>query len=224
MKKQIIVRLATLTFFFMFCLVGFAHTDKKEITAIQEKIIPSDVIGYGELADILLRLAYEHEVPIGLELEAGQIQLRPERKNYHILGGKLKIVLNQIMNEYKAYDWEVGNGFIHVYPKENNNEKLGKALALQVDKLVLKKESTQSEMLLMLWQNQNLAKSLNEYGLSLNIIYRLTGSIESGNIIFAHDLAFENASIKDILNTIIVASNKRYWCALTNNGLISLRF
>jgi hypothetical protein len=121
---------------FIFCLLflvfGLSNTifaqttdsivKEKELSAIK---IENERIKAHDLQDLLGKISYYYEIPIGLEIELNET---PSPVYIDFKEGTLSQLLDEIVKHYDDYSWEIKDGAVNVFPKSKYRDDFLKEL------------------------------------------------------------------------------------------------
>jgi hypothetical protein len=87
------------------------------------------------------RLSLANDIPIGLEIAANEDALAIYRLDFQ--GGTLAQLLTQFAAEHKEYAWEIRNGVVSVFPKEQYRDAvLTQLLVTEISRFSVKKRTS----------------------------------------------------------------------------------
>jgi len=162
-----------------------------------------------DVHSILLKIAYEYDVPIGLEeaLTGSELSNKAIRINIH--NGNLRDVLDELTAQDPRYEWKLVDGVINVFPKAYRDELLKDILETQVQNLNIKPRTDKLHI-------RGAITDLPEVKSKLEMANVIPMNIGFTSVDFAppsreFSLNVERIKVRDILNQILKTSRWRYW-------------
>lgn len=164
----------------------------------------------------LAEVAYKYNVPISLEAATDEDFLKSRRVTVQVTKGKIADVLNSIVNQKPAYTWEVSETSLRVFPRRGFRDPLLQTLLeLRIGRFVLPKRTTKLTFRQTLSGKPELKGLLASYGVSSSIEAFSPYDIAPFGDDFSLDV--ENATVRSILDSIIIYSPIKYWF-INRNG------
>jgi hypothetical protein len=164
---------------------------------------------------LLEKLSLHYDIPVGFEAASND----DERVNYQLdfKKGSLSDLLNEFVARHDQYAWEIRDGVVNIFPKDNYRDALFRdLLATQIDSFAVKKKTSCMELAKSLAATSEVRKVLAAHGTS----YRerdFSGSyIPQVGQNFALDVS--NMTLKSMLNKVIKESPAaRFWLVTRNS-------
>lgn len=157
------------------------------------------VVLEGQLPQLFSKLALDHDIPIGLELDRS-----PEASNYRLemANGTLPELLDQFVRQNGKYTWFIENGVLNISPRgEDRDRFLADILAVQIKHFSIKKGTSSAAVQQILCTSPEIkalmdANGLEAAGLDLTGFYIPQLGRE-------FSIETSNATTKEILNRIV---------------------
>jgi len=164
---------------------------------------------------LLEKLSLHYDIPVGFEAASND----DERVNYELdfKKGSLSDLLNEFVARHDQYAWEIRDGVVNIFPKDNYRDALFRdLLATQIDSFAVKKKTSCMELAKSLAATSEVRRVLAAHGTS----YRerdFSGSyIPQVGQNFALDVS--NMTLKSTLNKVIKESPAaRFWLVTRNS-------
>lgn len=165
---------------------------------------------------LLEKLSLHYDIPVGFEAASND----DERVDYQLdfKKGLLSDLLNEFVARHDQYAWEIRDGVVNIFPKDNYRDALFKdLLATQIDSFAVKKKTSCLELAKSLAATSEVRKVLAAHGT------RYQERTFSGSYIpqvgqnFALDVS--NMTLKSMLNKVIKESPAaRFWLVTRNSS------
>jgi hypothetical protein len=157
---------------------------------------------------VLTRLASRSQVPIGMEKVPeinGQAKTIAVRAN----GDTVRSILDFVVEKDPQYVWQRANSVINVFPRHDKDPMLETIVTrFQVSNV------NKQEALELLKNSPEVKTVLTRSSLRENTLLILPGP--DGDSLPRFSLELEKSSVRDILNAIMLASNRRSWVFARN--------
>lgn len=167
------------------------------------------------MGSLLEQFSLAYDIPVGFEAAS----IDDERARYHLdfKKGSLSDLLNEFVARHDQYAWEIRDGVVNIFPKDDYRDALSRELlATQIDRFAVKKKTSCLDLAKSLAATPEVRKVLAAYGTS----YRernFSGSyIPQVGRNFALDVS--NMTLKSTLNKVIKESPAaRFWLVTRNS-------
>jgi hypothetical protein len=195
------------TILFMGLLMLFpfaiANGQSSKITLLDKRIFDFEE-NDAEAESILVRLAEEHKVPLGME----HVPLAPDGKrgkhiNVKVERGTIRDVLNAITRADPRYEWVEADGVINVFPKQQKNS----LLETTVDEFQVNQERADFAVDALMKLPEVKAK-LEKMGLRFRNVISLPAGVPNS---FPHPFSIYKATVRQVLNRLMKESDSYYW-------------
>lgn len=116
------------------------------------------------LASLFTELSLSYDIPVGFEAEQSDNDLKTYRINFK--GGTLSELLTQFFAEHSQYEWEVREGAVNIFPKNNYRDRsLAKLLEVSIGNFSIKENTSSWALRNALFETSEVKKVLEEEGL-----------------------------------------------------------
>ncbi|QYO66286.1 hypothetical protein [Leptolyngbya sp. 7M] len=153
-------------------------------------------------------LAQRYKLPLGLEKSSRHMD--DAKINIDIREKPLIEALNLLFEQEPAYNWEINDGVLNVFPTGDKSEFLSLFLGLHIERKCVIKETNEFNVrkcILSLPEVVLLMKSKRvEYATFMN-----EPSSNSIRLNDNADLSGSNHTLRDYLNAIVLNSNRNTW-------------
>jgi hypothetical protein len=164
---------------------------------------------------LLEKLSVRYDIPVGLEVASND----DERVDYQIdfQKGSLSDLLNDFVARHQQYAWEIRDGVVNIFPKDNYRDALFRdLLATQIDSFAVKKNTNCFELAKSLAATSEVKKVLAIYGTSYRERSFSGGYFPQVGQNFALDVS--NMTLRSTLNKVIKESPAaRFWLVTRNS-------
>jgi hypothetical protein len=164
---------------------------------------------------LLEKLSVRYDIPVGLEVASND----DERVDYQIdfQKGSLSDLLNDFVARHQQYAWEIRDGVVNIFPKDNYRDALFRdLLATQIDSFAVKKNTSCFELAKSLAATSEVKKVLAIYGTSYRERSFSGGYFPQVGQNFALDVS--NMTLRSTLNKVIKESPAaRFWLVTRNS-------
>jgi len=165
---------------------------------------------------LIEKLSLRYDIPVGFEAASND----DERVDYQLdfKKGSLSDLLNEFVSLHDQYAWEIRDGVVNIFPKDDYRDALFRdLLATHIDSFTVKKKTSCLELAKSLAATSEVRKVLAAYGTS----YRERNF--SGSYIPQVGRNFElevsNTTLKSTLNKLIKESPEaRFWLVTRNSS------
>jgi len=188
---------------FLCCQSGLGQTSNDsvlDIRVIELKVVSSDV------DSVLSEISHKYKVPIGLEMSSNDIRSKP--LTIEISNGTVRDVLNTVSKQYKTYGWDLRNGVVNVYPKEERDPIIEKVLNARIEEIRITKDATDLSIREQLINSPQVKNILDKAMVHPVIVSSGGLSLEEGAGV---SLNMKAVSVRDVLNQIVRESTLKYW-------------
>ena len=161
------------------------------------------------VASLLSDLAFDYDIPIGLELRMNDDVRTETRLNFKSI--TLADLLNRIVAEHKGYSWEICDGVVNVFPKEGHRDPIvERLLSVKISKFSVKKSTLTSNVESTLLETPEFREVVDAYDL------KTLGWCFSGfyfpQLGRTYTLEVSDTPVRSILNRIVKESpTARFW-------------
>jgi hypothetical protein len=167
------------------------------------------------IGSLLGKLSLFYDIPVGFEGATND----DERVDYQLdfKKGSLSDLLNEFVARHDQYAWEIKDGVVNIFPKDNYRDALFKdLLATQIDSFAVKKNTSCLELAKSLTATSAIRKVLATYGTSYRERSFSGAYIPQVGQNFALDVS--NMTLKSTLNKVIKESPAaRFWLVTRNS-------
>jgi len=164
---------------------------------------------------LLEKLSLHYDIPVGFEAASND----DERVNYELdfKKGSLSDLLNEFVARHDQYAWEIRDGVVNIFPKDNYRDALFRdLLATQIDTFAVKKKTSCVELAKSLAATSEVRRVLAAYGTSYRERSFSGAYIPQVGQNFA--LNVSNMTLKSTLNKVIKESPAaRFWLVTRNS-------
>ncbi len=168
------------------------------------------------IGSLLEKFSLAYDIPVGFEAASNDDELA----SYHLdlKKGALADLLAQFVARHDQYAWEIRDGVVNIFPKDNYRDALSRdLLATQIDSFGVKKNTSCWTLAESLAATPEVKKVLAAYG----TVYR--GRSFSGAYIpqVGRDFTLQvsNLTLKSTLNKVIKESPAaRFWLVTRNSN------
>jgi len=164
---------------------------------------------------LLEKLSLHYDIPVGFEAASND----DERVDYQLdfKKGSLSDLLNEFVARHDQYAWEIRDGVVNIFPKNNYRDALFRdLLATQIDSFAVKKKTSCLELAKSLVATSAVRKVLAAYGTSYRERSFSGAYIPQVGQNFALDVS--NMTLKSTLNKVIKESPAaRFWLVTRNS-------
>lgn len=168
------------------------------------------------IGSLLEKLSLGYDIPVGFEAASNDDERAHFRLDFK--KGSLSDLLNEFVARHDQYAWEIRDGVLNIFPKDNYRDALFRdLLSTQIDSFAVKKKTSCLELAKSLAATSEVRRVLDAYGTS----YRersFSGSyIPQVGQNFALDVS--NMTLKSMLNKVIKESPAaRFWLVTRNSS------
>jgi hypothetical protein len=161
------------------------------------------------------KLSLRYDIPVGFEAATND----DERVDYQLdfKKGSLSDLLNEFVGRHQQYAWEIRDGVVNIFPKDNYRDALFRdLLATQINSFAVKKNTDCFELAKSLAATSEVRKVLATYGTSYRERSFSGGYIPQVGRNFA--LEVSSMTLKSTLNKVIKESPAaRFWLVTRNS-------
>jgi hypothetical protein len=220
-RFHLIVCLVVILFFGIF-QVGRGQ-DKDE--DLLDKRIETFKVEESETPSVLKKLAYEHNIPIGIEVLSNP-SVNPGKKiDLQLENKSVRELLQSIVEQDTRYEWKLVDGVINVFPKNDSDILLGELLSTQVAHFSVDNCQNRLTVRSNLLDVSSIKSKLEDAKVS-PLVVAFTG-IDLVKLGEKSKLNLSNKTLREVLNAIIKNSSTRFWSLKRvgdNNEFILLNF
>jgi hypothetical protein len=174
---------------------------------------------------VLNTLAQDYGVPIGLEIASTH---RDEYNlNVNIEDGRLRDILDSIVQQYPAYEWEEKDGVINFTPTHDRYEYIAKLLYEPIKYYEPIKENGKNEISDSIFKLPEVSSFMDANGGKAEdgaiFLYKPSVIYDDG----ATDLSISNTNVRGILNKIVKDCKHKMWIidmVGKNNDILDITF
>lgn len=168
------------------------------------------------IGSLLGKLSLFYDIPVGFEAASND----DEQVDYQLdfKKGSLSDLLNEFVARHDQYVWEIRDGVVNIFPKDNYRDALFRdLLATQIDSFAVKKKTSCLELAKSLAATSEVRKVLAAYGTSYRERSFSGAYIPQVGQNFALDVS--NMTLKSMLNKVIKESPAaRFWLVTRNSS------
>lgn len=195
---------------------SFCQSSDKILTQRIHLNLPETTMLY-----VLNKLAYQYQVPIGLERASDYRQKLKEKMYFEngevrwkkdtlaIVPGTLEEVLNSLIKQEPEYKWELQNGVINFLPVKSRDKFLENLLGTKVGIFSPQKGLSKFEVRDSIIELSEVKKILESEN-----VFLLKRDYPNSNYLYDDkeiSISITNASVKDVLNKIVKNNPFKIW-------------
>jgi hypothetical protein len=125
-----------------------------------------DVKLRGNLVSVLSSLAVGYDVPIGMETAMNGVR-DGSRIRINFKKGTLQELLTQVFSDQKQYSWEIKDGVVRVFPKQDYQDPIvQRFLAVELANVSIKEKTCTWCLEQILVKTPEIRQLFNDYGLT----------------------------------------------------------
>jgi hypothetical protein len=148
-------------------------------------------------------LSLSYDIPIGLELALNDDELMTYQIDFK--KGTLADLLTQFVAQHDQYDWEIKDGVVNIFPKDNYRDViLDKLLEAEISSVVVKENTSCRALEESLVKTPEIKKILEDNGITHSGLNFSGGYFPQLGRHFS--LAVSNMRLKSILNKVVKES------------------
>ncbi|HYG80344.1 MAG TPA: hypothetical protein VD861_08160, partial [Pyrinomonadaceae bacterium] len=194
---------------FILCLLPLYTPGQNPSENLRDQHFRQLKINAQEIRLALAELSNEYEVPIGIELVSENSRIPDVPINVGVQNATLEDVLNEITRQDSNYMWQLEDGVVNVFPRVNRDEFLADLLSTRVGTCLIKQDIQSSSLRILLTSLPEIElKAQMAKVWASNPSY--TGS-DYSPIGLSRPLKLSNATLREILNTVIRNSRTKIW-------------
>lgn len=162
------------------------------------------------IIQILSKIAYQYNVPIGTEISPKDDLLKQSSIEINVKNGTIRDVLDSVVSQNKLYTWEVKDNVINVYPVESyRDDFLKEILETQIESFSIKKNTSRLNFRESLTRNLILKEVMKKHGVTSEIEVFFSSDLSSLGRDFSLD--FSHIKVKTLLNSVVRESKSKFW-------------
>lgn len=224
----------------LFLFIAFGNNGNAQSPSDQllQLHVEGEKIKANNISKILSKISSEYKVPIGFEPESkintqnAQEKTQPssaDNMSQILLNdGSLKEVLDELVNLYPQYCWEIINGVVNIYPKSNRDSALKEILGTKINSFSYEKIKGIMNLGSLITDTPEVKSVLKSLG--LDSIHFLTSDelsrTENGGVVTKYQFSkpvekstssasicqFNNVTVREILNkSVETTSSRKFW-------------
>lgn len=190
------------------CQAAYGQT--KEGRALESRITDLEVEN-ASLRDVLLRIARDYRVPIGLEDALARNASPTITMKLSGSGQSLKKVFDSLVKQDDRYTWRSADGVFFFSPVKDRDELLTAVLDTPVDQFVIQPKTDKLEVRSRIANLPGVLAKLNAAGVEPLIVDLISSGRFNHEVAPNFSLSVENTTVRELLDTIVKQSDVKLW-------------
>lgn len=185
--------------------------------------IDKDKINAANLSKVISNISFVYRVPVGFEMKTDKAKDKNLSKKSPLLSrsGSLKEVLNEITKIDNAYDWELKNGVINIFPVQDKDYLVKEILNTKINEVKFEFTKDGADVGKSIFELPAIKDKLTSFGVTAIQIRNISGltygtleELESDVNAYKTFINSKDTSVKAILNDLLTEHKFRYWTIL----------
>jgi hypothetical protein len=209
LKKSFII---LILLFLLVSIQGFAQASNAAIlkTYIDVKKVNSNTVG-----GVVTKLSSIYNIPIGIELIYKETKKNQQTSNLLKKNGSLKMILDQLINERKEYDWVNEKDSIFVFPREKDSE-VTDFLTYRFDDVKFDFSDDRVDVSGFVFEIPGVIERLKRLKLQPLSLTKISGTTyetleELEKVMPNNSIELKNISVKELLYKLLKEGKIKFW-------------